>query len=236
MQRESGHLADRVNERLLAVGQGLQREHLAPRVRAHRDAVRDRMAQELIQRSALYGIARQITVLGVTFQQALALQETSDSVRDGVCQVRQLSTRGRLHPAKSEARSIRAIDVDTVQKKHMEVDICIEGTAESLNQRHCAGAGRRAGKSRLLDQVRGNAAIHDAEHFAHDCRTTGKQEPQRVRETQHPLAHRLCGKHLIDQQRRTLRHTPGTAAGTEASSLAAKRYEALGVTSLAPHA
>jgi len=67
------------------------------------------------------------------------------------------------------------------QKEHMEVKICIEGTAESLNQRDCAGTGRRAGKSRLLDQVRRNAAVYDAEHLAHDRRATGKQESQRVR-------------------------------------------------------
>ena len=36
----------------------------------------------------------------------------SNSVR----QLGQLSTRRRLHPAKSGARSIRAIDVDTIQK------------------------------------------------------------------------------------------------------------------------
>ena len=33
----------------------------------------------------------------------------------------QLSTRGGLHPAKSAARSIRAINVDTIQKEHMKM-------------------------------------------------------------------------------------------------------------------
>jgi hypothetical protein len=34
---------------------------------------------------------------------------------------------------------------------------------------YCTGAGHRAGKACLLHPVRGNAAVHDAEHFAHDC-------------------------------------------------------------------
>ena len=56
MQRESSHLAHLVNERLIAVQQRLQREHLAARVRAHCDAVRDRVTQELIQRLPFHGI------------------------------------------------------------------------------------------------------------------------------------------------------------------------------------
>jgi len=68
VQRESRYLADRVNERLIAVRQSLQGEHLAARVRPHRDAVRDRMAQELIYRYAFHGITRQIAVLGIAFQ------------------------------------------------------------------------------------------------------------------------------------------------------------------------
>ena len=116
----------------------------------------------------------------------------------------------------------------------MEVHIEIERTPESLNQRHRAGAGRRAGKACLFDQVRGNAAVHEAEHFAHDLRTTGKQASQRERQTQHSLAHRLCGKHLINQQCITLgsgscihavvSHTTGTAAGTETAPLAARPH------------
>ena len=123
VQRESGHLANRVNGRLIAVGQGLQGEHLAPRVRAYRDAVRDRVAQELIQRPRFHGIAGQIAVLGITFQQSLAFQEAPNAVSDGVCQLGQLSARRRLHPAKPRARSIRAIDVDTIEKKDMKMDV-----------------------------------------------------------------------------------------------------------------
>ena len=236
MQRESRHLAHRVIERLIAVRQRLQGEHLAARVRAHRDAIRDRVTQERIERPRFHGIAGQIAVLGIAFQQPLTFQETPDAPSDGVRQVCQLSTRRCLHPAKSGTRPFRAIDVDTIEKKYMKVDVEIESTSEALNQRDCAGAGRRAGKSRFLDQVRGNAAVHDAEHVTHDRGTAGKQESQRAWKAQHPLAHRLCGKHLIHQQRRTLSHAPGTATGTEVPPLAAKRQKPLGVTSFAPNA
>ena len=116
-----------------------------------------------------------------------------------------------------------------------QVDIEIERTPESLNQRDGTGAGRRAGKACFFEQVRGNAAIHDAEHLAHDRRTPGKQESQRVREAQHPLTHRLCRKDFIDQQRGALSHPPRPTTGTKASSFAAKRHQMLGVTSLATH-
>jgi hypothetical protein len=67
------------------------------------------------------------------------------------------------------------------------------------------------GKPCLLDQVRGNAAVHDAEHLPHDHRLAGEQETQGIRKAQHPLTYRLFGKDLIDQQRGTLRHAPRPA-------------------------
>ena len=70
-------------------------------------------------------------------------------------QLSQLGIRGCLHPAKPDARSIRAIDVGTIQKEHVRINIEIEGTSKALDQRDCATAVRRARKPRLLDQVRG---------------------------------------------------------------------------------
>ena len=43
------------------------------------------VAQALIRRSAFHGIADQIAVLGIAFQQPLAFQETSDAARAMVC-------------------------------------------------------------------------------------------------------------------------------------------------------
>ena len=35
--------------------------------------------------------------------------------------------------------SMGAVDVDTIQQKHVEVDIEVEGTPKALNQGDCAG-------------------------------------------------------------------------------------------------
>ncbi len=45
----------------------------------------------------------------------------------------------------------------------------------------------------------GNHAVDDAEYPAHDDRAAGEQKAQGIRETEHPLAHRLFGQYVIDQ-------------------------------------
>ena len=49
----------------------------------------------------------------------LAFQATSDALSNGVRQLGKLSARRRLHSAKPRARSIRAIDVDTIENNHV---------------------------------------------------------------------------------------------------------------------
>jgi len=83
--------------------------------------------------------------------------------------------------------------------------------------------------------VRGDAAVDNAEHTAHDLRATGEQEAQRKRDAQHPLAHRLLGKHLVDQQRGTRGHAPSAAAGTKATLLAAESNQMLRMATVAAH-
>ena len=97
----------------------------------------------------------------------------------------------------------------------MEVDIQIERATETLDQGDRTGLRRLAGEAGLLDQVRGDAAIDDAEHPAHDRGAAGEQEAQRIRDAQHPLAYRLLGKDLIDQQGSALGHAPRAAAGAD---------------------
>ena len=53
---------------------------------------------------------------------------------------------------------------------HVEVNVEVQRAAEALDQRHRASMCRLAGKSGLLDQVRGNASVNDAEYLAHDRR------------------------------------------------------------------
>gem|GEM_PF-1706488 len=81
----------------------------------------------------------------------------------------------------------------------MEMDIQVERGAKPLDQRDGAGVGSLFRKACLPDQMRGNHAVDDAEHLAHDRRTTGKQKTQGIRETEHPLTHGFQGQNLIDQ-------------------------------------
>lgn len=83
--------------------------------------------------------------------------------------------------------------------------------------------------------MRGDATVDDAEHPAHDIGAAGEQEAQRIRDAQHPLAHRLLGKDLVDQQCSTLRHAPSTTAGTKAAFLAAEGNLVLGMTGVAAY-
>lgn len=62
----------------------------------------------------------------------------------------------------------------------MDVGVLIERTTETLDQRDRSRVGRLAGETRLFDQVRGKAAVNDAEHLAHDRRPSGEQETQRI--------------------------------------------------------
>ena len=98
----------------------------------------------------------------------------------------------------------------------------------------------------FLGQMRSNGAIDDAQHLTHDRRTAGKQKPERERHTEHPLhpsvrkrhlrvpllAHRLTRQDVIHQECGTLGHTPGTAAGTEAPTLATEGHQTLSVAIL----
>lgn len=116
------------------------------------------------------------------------------------------------YPAEVQ-RAIGTLDVHAVEKQHMEVNIEVQRTAEALDQGDRAGLGRLTEEARLPDQVRGDAAVDNAEYPTHDLRPARKQEAQRVRNAQHPLAHRLLGKHLVHEQRRTFGHSPGPQLG-----------------------
>ncbi len=117
----------------------------------------------------------------------------------------------------------------------MEVEIEVQRTAEALDQRHRAGACRLAGEPGLLDQVTGDDTIDDAEYLAHDRWTAGEQETQGIRKAQHPLAHRLLGEDLIDQQGGAFGHAPRPAARTKAARFAAESDQMLGMAGLAAH-
>jgi type I restriction enzyme S subunit len=52
----------------------------------------------------------------------------------------------------------------------VEVDILVNRGSKPLNQRDGTGARRLMGEPGFLDQVRGDNAIDDTQHLAHDRR------------------------------------------------------------------
>jgi len=138
MQAESGHLACRITERLIAGGQGLQGEHLAACLLSHGDAVGDGVAQQLIQWDLVHRIQSQVAVLDVSLQQSLPFQKAADAQREEVGQPGELGARRRFDSAKP-ARAVGALDILPVEEQHVQVDVEIQSAAEALDQ--CDGAG-----------------------------------------------------------------------------------------------
>jgi len=58
----------------------------------------------------------------------------------------------RLDPAKPRMGSMGAVEINTVQKQHVEVDICIKGAPKTLNLRDCGSISstNRAALSAIL--------------------------------------------------------------------------------------
>jgi len=92
------------------------------------------------------------------------------------------------------------------------------------------------GVTGLMDQVRCNGTVNDAQHPAHDRRAAGKQKAQWKRKVQYPLAHGLFGQDLVDQQGRAFGHSPRPAIGTKAAAFATEGHQMLGVVVIALHA
>ncbi len=85
--------------------------------------------------------------------------------------------------------------LDAIERKYptKEVKVEVQCGAEALDQCHRAGARCVWREPGLLDQVRGNDAVDDAQYLAHE----------RLRQN------------LIHQQGGTLRHAPRPATGAE---------------------
>jgi len=56
------------------------------------------------------------------------------------------------------------INVDTIQKQHMKVNIQIQSTAKPLDQGHRTSLYKGFCKARFVCQVRGDGAVDDAQH------------------------------------------------------------------------
>jgi hypothetical protein len=84
-------------------------------------------------------------------------------------------------------------EVGAVEHEHVKVNVEIERGAKALDQRHGTGHTGRAREPRLLEYVRRDRPVDDAEYLSQRVRIRGKQESQRERQRQHPLAQRLFG-------------------------------------------
>lgn len=67
-----------------------------------------------------------------------------------------------------------------------QVNVDVQCTAEALDQGDRACLGRLVGMARFLDQMRGDDAVNDAQHSAHDLRPAGEQKAQSEWEAQDP--------------------------------------------------
>ena len=77
-----------------------------------------------------------------------------------------------FHPAKPR-RSVGTLDAHPIEKQHTELEESVERTAEALDQRDRAGVCRAGFVAGFSDQMRGQGAVGDAEHPAHDRRAGG---------------------------------------------------------------
>jgi hypothetical protein len=82
----------------------------------------------------------------------------------------------------------------------LEMNIEIARRAEALDQRHGARRAARTSEPGFLENASQDRAVHDAEHLRQRFGVSCKQEPQRERQREHPLAQRLLREHFVRQQ------------------------------------
>ena len=117
-----------------------------------------------------------MSILGVALDEAAALEEAPDTVREGAGQLVELGARGCLDAAKAQ-RAVETLGVDAVEDEHVEVHVEVQRAAEALDQPHRTRLRALARESGLADQVGGETAMGDAEHRAHRRGIIGEEEP-----------------------------------------------------------
>ncbi len=121
---------------------GANHEGLATLLRADGDPVGDGTTQKMRHGiGVVCGLQFQPGALGVLFQQALAFQAATYTLADQLNQILQLVFIRRFDALKP-GRTIVAIHVDAIQKQDMEVNIQVQCTTETLNQRYRPGRAR----------------------------------------------------------------------------------------------
>ena len=99
------------------------------------------MPTQLIHRIFICIVQRQVAVLGIPHQQSLALQVARQALSDGVGELCELSAARCFYPTKP-GRWTGFAYIHTIKKQHVEMDIQVQRTAKTLNQRDCSSVGR----------------------------------------------------------------------------------------------
>jgi len=131
--------------------------------------------------------------------------------------------------------AIGVLNIDSVQKQHVEMYVQVERRSEALDQGDRPGGGFFAGQSGLLGQVGGDRPGDDTQHPAHQLRVGGKQEAQRERDREHPLADRSERQYFVHQQGGAFHHAAGAATRAKTSSLTGESYQLLVVAAFAAY-
>lgn len=175
VQREAGSLGQATVVAIVSPsGHGLQRERLASGLRADCDTVGDRMAEQIVHGGIVAGLALQVSILDIPYQQALAFQESVEPLVDSLygrfqrlgAWLRETAKHGRLAVG----------EIHAVQKQHVEMDIQIQGAAKSLDQGYSPGLGAGAGMPNLLDEMSLDGPVDETEHPALDLGPAREQE------------------------------------------------------------
>ena len=93
-------------------------------------------------------------------------------MRDDVRQLGEFLTGRCFDPAKPGC-SIGTLNVYAIEEQHVKVNVEVQCTTEALDQGDGTGLGRIVGMACFLDQMRGDDAVDDAKHPAHDLGPAG---------------------------------------------------------------
>jgi hypothetical protein len=106
---------------------------------------------------------------------------------------------------------------------------------ESLNEhnRRTVSSAYAMVTARAATLVREQGAKKRAQHLAREPGVPGTAIPERVRECQHPLAHRDFWNDTVDEAGGGISHSPSTAGGAEPSALTRKCDQAVVAAAIA---
>ena len=118
--------------------------------------------------------------------EALAPSEPVDTSHDGRQDLGDISVQGRGGCVKHEAPGRRP-QQHAVQHEGVDVEVEIDGTTESLNERQAA---TRRSWSRAPAELSFDRTVEEADDHAAEIVPPGKHVAQAIWERQHPLPHR----------------------------------------------